>query len=273
MMGRAKEIITAGMLYCDNCHCFNGTEEDCVKDGNGGLYCPICDTLVGYELQPDYARYTGLKFQDYIDYFKENSGVKILLNRIFGHVNFHNSLSSDTLSFDTLDFNNSNQINELLRKNSDDFRGDTKQTYKQYQTIVRLQDEVKEQYPDEYLLDNKQIKHLSNIQSSFLITYLTSLMSLLKRPTIKQYDFLKKLEKEYKFYYYFDDSLALEHYSFKDIYDKVSRFEMSERIDVLKEIKKYVNGDVSDILPDSKIDFDIFIDKVKEWKGLNKHDN
>lgn len=268
MMGRAKEMMTQSLLYCDNCHCFEGTENECVKDGDGGLYCPICDTLVGYETQPDYARYTGLKFQDYIDYIKETSGVKILLNHMIGHVKIHYRLS-----FDTLNFDNENQVNELLKKNFNDLRGDDEQSYNQYQTIVKLQREVKDQYPDEYLLNKTQIKYLTRIQSSFLITYLTSLLGLLKRPTIKQYDFLKKLEKEYKFYHYFDDSLALNYYSFEDIYGRVSRFEMSERISVLVEIQKYVNGDVSDILPDSNIDFELFEERVKEWKGLNKHDD
>lgn len=268
MMGTVKKMLEESMLYCDNCHCFNGTEDECVKDGDGGLYCPICDTLVGYETQPEYAKNTGLKFQDYIDYLNQKDIIEHTLNKTI-----HVLKMNDVLSFDNFDSKNENHIKEILTKDISDYFDVGKQTKKQRRKIASLEEYFKELYPSENMFNHNMINQLNDMQASKLIDLLSLKIRMKEMATIKQIKYLNDLENKYKHYHFFDDKLNLSLAEVLDNRTFVSKFEMSERIGVMVAIEEYVNGITSDIIPETHILYDIFIDKVKEWKGLNKHDD
>lgn len=47
-MGSASDLIIENTPVCDNCF-MDFDMSEVVKDSGGGLHCPNCDNIVGYE--------------------------------------------------------------------------------------------------------------------------------------------------------------------------------------------------------------------------------
>lgn len=265
-MGKAKEIAMESELYCDECYTFNGTEDECIKDSDGDLHCPICDNIIGHETLPSYARNTGLTFQDYIDYLNEKDIIEHTLDKTINILEMNNELS-----FDKFNSKDPKHIEEVLSKDISDYFAVGKQTSKQRNTINELLLQIKELYPNENLFNVASIKKLNDYQSSELIRQLLMKLKMKEVATARQINYLKKLEDEFKHYYFFDDKLNVDICDFIDKNIFVSRFEASERIGVMSAIREYEKEITDDIIPETYILYDVIEDKVKNWKGIDEN--
>ncbi|MGJ0146834.1 hypothetical protein ACR56S_04130 [Staphylococcus hominis] len=265
-MGKAKEIAMESEFYCDECHTFNGTEDECIKDSDGDLHCPICDNIIGHETLPSYARNTGLTFQDYVDYLNEKDIIEHTLNQTISILEMNNELS-----FDKFNSKDPKHIDEVLNKDISDYFDVEKQTSKQRNTINELLLQIKELYPNENVFNVASIKKLNDYQSSELIRQLLMKLKMKEVATARQINYLKKLEDEFKHYYFFDDKLNVDICDFIDKNIFVSRFEASERIGVMSAIREYEKEITDDIIPETYILYDAIEDKVKNWKGIDEN--
>lgn len=265
-MGKAKEIAMESELHCDECYTFNGTEDECIKDSDGDLHCPICDNIIGHETLPSYARNTGLTFQDYVDYLNEKDIIEHTLNQTISILEMNNELS-----FDKFNSKDPKHIDEVLNKDISDYFDVEKQTSKQRNTINELLLQIKELYPNENVFNVASIKKLNDYQSSELIRQLLMKLKMKEVATVRQINYLKKLEDEFKHYYFFDDKLNVDICDFLDKHIFVSRFEASERISVMSAIREYEQKITDDIIPETYILYDVIEDKVKKWKGIDRN--
>ena len=156
IVGKAKEIAMESELHCDECYTFNGTEDECIKDSDGDLHCPICDNIIGHETLPSYARNTGLTFQDYIDYLNEKDVIEHTLDKAITILEMN-----DELSFDKFNSKDPKHIEEVLSKDISDYFYVRKQTSKQRNTIYELLLQTKELYPNENVFNVDEIKKLN----------------------------------------------------------------------------------------------------------------
>lgn len=236
-----------GRIFCEACYVFDGTTDQCSKDEDGNLYCPICDNFLmdGQFAKSDITKLsemfsqTGLVFQDYLDYFKQLDPVEYAIRPEFGILK-----DNDELSFNTLDAHQYEKVMTVIdHENIGRYVSYTrKATDKQIMKIIDLQKEMKSYHSDMLILGYIDLEGLYQVQATRLITALQILKWMRAPITFKQVRFIEKIEKEMKHYFYFDDMLTKE--GIDTVLDTKSKLEGQERISIfifLKDMMKHIH--------------------------------
>ena len=231
-------------LDCQACYTFYGRADECIKDEDGNLYCPICENLlmddgvtkIDTRVLSQQFDETGLVFEDYFDYLKQLQPLDYAIRPEFILLQENNELS-----FDKLNAQNYDHVIEII---DHDHIGNyvnytRKATDKQLSKLCDLQKEVKKYRPDILTLSYLDLTGLYQVQAKRLITMLKIIKLMTAPMTFKQYQNIERIENQIESYFYFDDMLT--DLPIEKALNEKSKLEGLERISIYKHLNMYVN--------------------------------
>lgn len=231
-------------LDCQTCYTFYGRTDECIKDEDGNLYCPICENLlmdggvtkIDVKTLSQQFDETGLVFEDYFDYLKQLQPLDYAIRPEFILLQENNELS-----FDKLNAQNYDHVIEII---DHDHIGNyvnytRKATDKQLSKLCNLQKEVKKYRPDILTFSYLDLTGLYQVQAKRLITMLKIIKLMTAPMTFKKYQNIERIENQIESYFHFDDMLT--DLPIEKALNEKSKLEGLERISIYKHLNMYVN--------------------------------
>lgn len=231
-------------LDCQACYTFYGRADECIKDEDGNLYCPICENLlmdggvtkIDVKALSQQFDETGLVFEDYFDYLKQLQPLDYAIRPEFILLQENNELS-----FDKLNAQNYDHVIEIIdHQHIGNYVNYTrKATDKQLSKLCNLQKEVKKYRPDILTLSYLDLTGLYQVQAKRFITMLKIIKLMTAPMTFKQYQNIERIENQIESYFHFDDILT--NLPIETALNEKSKLESLERISIYKHLNMYVN--------------------------------